>query len=235
MIKTKKNRKMLGQSNILTVPSQREQERHKEFWQRNKKVPSRYRYNLTICDEPKFIWYRNPKVGTRSLFHSFRGMGIQLAAEEPRGCYYRPDEYRDYFKFAFVRNPWERMVSGWLNKIVEANRLDLPEQQHQEFQHFGKFVSFCSKTDLQDFDLHFKPQHELIDLNELDYLGRMETFEKDVDEVFSHLGFEGFNVSHKNISKGKKNYTKFYNKRTRALVANIYRKDIQLFNYRFDS
>ncbi|MGD9799699.1 MAG: sulfotransferase family 2 domain-containing protein, partial [Parvularculaceae bacterium] len=74
-------------------------------------LPSQRRYNLTISSERKFIWFRVAIVGTRTILHALKNANAPLDAREESHLYLFPNLQRDYFKFAFVRNPWDRLVS----------------------------------------------------------------------------------------------------------------------------
>ena len=118
MIKTKKPLDKRFSSK-LNKKSRNIQEMCETFWQTHHDIPSSRKYNLTICDNPKFVWFRNAKAATRSTLEALSHTKIKLTAEQARQCYYSPQKYNDYFKFAFVRNPWDRLVSGWHNKIFQ--------------------------------------------------------------------------------------------------------------------
>lgn len=84
-------------------------------------LPSTRKYNLSISNKYKFIWFRVAKVGTRTIFSRLADDGLTLDLESPYGIHYIPKLYGEYFKFAFVRNPWDRLVSCWQNKVVQMN------------------------------------------------------------------------------------------------------------------
>lgn len=142
----------------LTDESKSDQEKWKIFWEENKTVPSTNRYNLSICDNPKFIWFRNAKVATRSTFNVFEDAGLEFVADSAFKCHYPPQAYKDYFKFAFVRNPWDRFVSGWLNKVIRKNAFKLAPDLYEELQEFDRFVTYCSKFNLDTWNSHFRRQ-----------------------------------------------------------------------------
>lgn len=220
----------------LDEASRRNQEEWANHWVDNTGGPSRYRYNLTISDSHQFLWFRNPKVGTRTLLKRFTDdENVSLTAVQARKCYYPMDFYKDYFKFAFVRDPWDRFYSGWRNKIFGKNKRIVASELHDELQDFNVFVKYYHTLDIMQGDLHFFHQHTLLDLNELDYVGRMESFEHDCHEIFTTLGLSTGEIVHKNRSPvSGQNYHRFYTEETAALIAEMYRKDIQLFGYRFN-
>ena len=234
MIRTKKERKgkILKRSRYLDSESKLQQSKWKDFWEMNDSIPSTYIYNLTICDDPKFIWFRNAKVGTRSTFEAFDNTNAELIADHATACYYAPQKYKDYFKFAFVRNPWDRLVSAWYQKIYERNTYNFSPSVHAELQNFENFVFYCSTMNVKIGNPHFRLQSALIDLNEVDYIGKFENFDEDLKRLFKILGLPITQIPHQNKSK-RKNYKSYYTEDTMQQVAKIYQKDIQVFGYTF--
>ena len=87
----------------------------------NKLLPSlcsKRKYNLTISEKYKFVWYRVAKVGTRSILEEFNKLNIPLSAYHSIHCYLPYKKYKDYFKFGFVRDPLNRFISAWKDKIL---------------------------------------------------------------------------------------------------------------------
>ena len=72
-------------------------------------------------------------------------------------------------------------------------------------------------------------------MNELDYLGRHEHFSEDLAEIFGILDIPLKKVPAQNKTHGRSHYSSYYSDRTRELVHNMYRKDIQLFGYHFEA
>jgi hypothetical protein len=142
--------------------------------------------------------------------------------------------YADYFKFAFVRNPWSRLVSCWQNKVVDSNvEFNFGAAELKRMQDFEAFVDFVASLDINKCNSHLRLQTVLIDLNNIDYLGRMETFGDDVNHIFRILGLNEKQVVPKNVTSNSKPYQDYYSQDLAAKVAQIYRKDIQMFGYRF--
>ena len=108
--------------------------------------PSSRGYDITLCHEKRFIWFRVPKVCTRTILYGLIDSGVKLDAEHPYEVYYPINKMSDYFKFTFVRNPWDRLVSAYKNKVVESNLYDLPDAVRRDF---SKFVSYVETLDLR--------------------------------------------------------------------------------------
>ncbi|MFC1866518.1 sulfotransferase family 2 domain-containing protein [Thermodesulfobacteriota bacterium] len=195
-------------------------------------LPSNGRYNITICHEKKFLWFRVAKVGTRTIFDVFKQAKVNLDAEHPMFCYYPTKLYNGYFKFAFVRNPWDRLVSCWKNKVVDSNYYRFSDKQLLKMQSFENFVEFVKSKDIKRCDHHIRLQSKLIDLNVVDFIGRFERFEEDLIKVTQIIGIE-YIKTYKNESKNKSNYMEYYDDRLQSMVADLYRRDINIFQYDF--
>ena len=191
--------------------------------------PSDIPYNLTISDKKKFIWFRVGKVGSRTILDVFRQANIELAAEHPFDVHYPVNSYKSYFRFAFVRNPWDRLVSYWRDKVIRRNKFDFSDSE-QGFESFVDYIAM--KVDMERGNPHLRLQSSLIDLNHIDFLGRFENFQTDLREVMGLLDIEA-TIKKKNASGRKADYHEYYTERTREKVAELYKKDIRIFNYEF--
>lgn len=142
--------------------------------------------------------------------------------------------YNKYFKFAFVRNPWERLVSEYAWKFGND---------------FTKFRQFC--TDILEgnykswyvyyrdplaFIQHIKPQYEFVyndsGIMEIDFPGRYENLDRDFRQICQITGLKYKRLPIYNKS-GHKHYTNYYEKYTRELVGKIYKEDIEIFKYNY--
>lgn len=152
------------------------------------------------------------------------------------------ERFNKYFKFTFVRNPWDRLVSAYFfMKKGGRNPFD-KKWAEQHLSDINSFQEFVEKLNNKNFrrvvlaEQHFRPQYKYVcDYKEnilTDFTGRLENIEKDFDYVSKRLGINA-KLPHFNKSK-KGNYKNYYNYRMKQIVANIYKKDIKLFNYKFE-
>lgn len=185
-------------------------------------------YHITMSDTHNFIWFRNAKVCTRTILevlcqHAEISLSASNVVFDKKAC-------REYFKFAFVRNPWDRVVSCYANKVANSSHYAFRECFGKDFNYF---VEFISKQNLSKTDRHIQLQKDLFPAKELHFIGRFENFEEDFKLVLNALGIKNAVIPHKNISNHR-HYSTYYNEKTKAMIASKYKEDIELFGYRFE-
>ena len=156
------------------------------------------RYMLCYDYVHKAIWFRVPKVASRTINEA-----LQAGSEKKDYIYaskmgYSPAICVGYFKFAFVRHPEERLLSAWRDKVLRRNHFHFDEDTHEKYKEIEHFVDWLATQDIEDCDVHIKSQHAQIDLNHLDFLGRMENFEEDFNYVVQKLELSVKKAGHLN-------------------------------------
>ena len=142
-----------------------------------------------------------------------------------------PPQCANYFSFAFVRNPWDRMVSIFCHKdpnlamCLAAAGIDLQSLSFDQF--LGTARAFGH--------VHLVPQTKFIYDDRgacfVDFLGRFEHLERDFAAVTQHLRIDAELSWHNRSTHG--DYRQYYDDRRRQLVAELYREDIEAFGYEF--
>ena len=187
-------------------------------------------YNLTISHSFRFVWFRVAKVGTRTIIDHLKSSGITLDVEHAMGIQYPRAMFDNYFKFAFVRDPFDRLVSCWRNKVLDENHFGLSESQRDDFQDFGQFLNWVELQDLDRGDHHLRKQQRLVDLNHVDFIGRMESFEHDFIRVCETLGISWRVVPKRNVSITVNDNAALRQENIDRVVR-LYEIDFQLFGY----
>ena len=187
-----------------------------------------------------------PELGPPRLAH--------LTAEEyVRYKYMTQEQFDNYFKFAFVRNPWDRMVSYYKY---------LDESSDLEFKQYlmGRFLT----EKWVDTNWFVRPQSSFLydddDRLLVDYVGRFENLQADFNKVCERIGIGATELPYVNKSENKpaksisalskvmkvvtpaettskaapECYQDYYDDESRDLVAELYKRDIELFGYSFD-
>lgn len=145
---------------------------------------------------------------------------------------------RGKYVFTFVRNPYARVLSYYLDKIVnfDSKNYELPKEM--EFMvktnttiSFKDFVKVISLIDDDTIDYHLKSMSYLIggvEAKEIN-VGKVEEFDKDWSEVVEVLGLGKLKCLNKN--RTKYSLQKYYDKETQRLVYERYNKDFKTFEY----
>jgi hypothetical protein len=149
--------------------------------------------------------------------------------------------YNQFFKFAFVRNPWDRLLSSYSHICAAEN--DPEWKTHtavlSRFKDFESFVLALEDPKLRRRILgftHFRPQVDWLTLPRskqiaVDFVGRFENLDLDYVIVADRLGISS-PLPNVNASKHVP-YRDAYSRRMRDIVAEMYSDDVNLLGYRF--
>ena len=146
------------------------------------------RFNITVSHSHRLVWFRVAKVGTRSIFGALRNAGVELDLEEPFGVMAPRALTRGYTRAGFVRHPIDRFLSGWQSTVIKFNHFDFDPTTHVEMKKLSNFIAWFAEQDPATCDLHFRLQSTLLPAGRLHLLGRMETFDTDLDRLLSIIG-----------------------------------------------
>jgi hypothetical protein len=198
-------------------------------------------YTLKPFDDHQAIFIHVPKNAGQSvrnsLFENLQPGHINVYTYQ---LIYPKSLFESYYKFAFTRNPWDRLVSAYMfmkgggahekdRKWAEKNLV-----QYSEFETFVR--DGLPRKKIQEWP-HFKPQVLFLKGQngkiKLDFIGRFETIQDDFEQVRKHLGISR-ELQHINKTTSKRDpYRSYYSEETREIAANVYREDITAFGYEF--
>lgn len=120
---------------------------------------------------------------------------------------------------AFVRNPYERVVSDlfWL-KFNQKE--DSPEEIYNTLQNYY--------FDRDDLDYHNYPQHHFLQDNNGKMVENIRIIKtEDLTKSLQNMGFFDYN----HIVNDNKSYMKYLNKDSIQIINSRFKKDFELFNY----
>ena len=143
-----------------------------------------------------------------------------------------PEIFDEYFKFSFVRNPWDFIISKYKDIWFTSEYPGGPigEKAGKSLKYFLEHYKTPSHEKGETFHDYFDPE-------QMDFVGRFENRESDLGYISEKIGETIDGKTHlrkiQMRDKNKKHYTEYYNDETREIVAKKYARDIELFEYEF--
>lgn len=208
-------------------------------------------YIISISDKYKFIYFETPKVACSTIKTTlFKAEGKEikdihlkknyplispLKAKQNMSFY-----FDNYFSFAFVRNPYSRILSCYLDKIIgdqKERNIRLPKLgfKSTDVISFEEFL-LAVKSHLTE-DIHWMPQTILLSSKKinLSFIGKIENFEEDFSFVLSSLNIETNIKNYRPHSVSADTKLKEYlNEKTISLIKEIYYDDFVNYGYSFE-
>jgi len=203
-----------------------------------------------IYHQHRCIFIHIPKTGGKSV-SSALGFGwpghkdiSQYAGE------LNPEVFQSYFKFAVVRNPWERLVSEYnfqkKNKRPKKDKLFIFDDRGAK-RGFADWVrtAFANPHHYNGEDwagdvskhIHrWSPQVDWISVNgkiAVDFIARLENIAEDFRQIRKKIGLPPAKMPWRN-SKWHWHYSNYYDDAMREMVAQYYARDIEAFGYRYE-
>ena len=159
--------------------------------------------------------------------------------------------YPEQFSFAFARNPWDRLVSCYRDKILGDVKgftsFDIKPGVANCLAGFDEFIpgmgfeafvhAVCSISDA-DADEHFRSQYTFVahpsKTLALSFVGRYETLAEDLKQIEARAGLPPLNLPRLQAASSKAVYQDYYPTHSlREAVALRFKSDIELFGYEF--
>ncbi|HKL50548.1 MAG TPA: sulfotransferase family 2 domain-containing protein [Wenzhouxiangellaceae bacterium] len=139
-----------------------------------------------------------------------------------------PEAWRSYFKFCFVRNPFDRAVSDY---IWRTRKKENAVMTFREFLDQLSRRDFTSSTIPRHFDNW--PIYTIDNRIAVDFIGRFERLEEDLARVFEFLGLDRRILVHAKSMPRQKRYQDWYGDPERSLVERLFANELREFEYRF--
>lgn len=147
-----------------------------------------------------------------------------------------PDEvlklYKEFYSFAIIRNPYERMISNYKMFTEKGFRFDkiklsigISDPSRITFEDFVIYT-------LKNSNHHWEKQVNYLpsDIKNLNFLGTMNNLNSDWEKISSEININT-QLPYLNSTKNSiKVFDEFYNKKTYDLVSNHFKEDIKLYN-----
>ncbi|WP_284152467.1 sulfotransferase family 2 domain-containing protein [Desulfofustis limnaeus] len=150
-------------------------------------------------------------------------------------------EFETLFKFAFVRNPWDKIFSAYhflLQGGYKGYNREWAKKHLSAYRDFNDFI--CNGLHRNDIRhcIHFRPQYEFVCLPlesrpHLDYVGFFEHLTQDFVYISNCIYGRTIPLEHKNKTTATNHvpFQEAYSEASRRIVGDLYGQDIEMFGY----
>jgi len=219
-------------------------------------------YSINISLKNRYVYLENPKVACGHIKRSLQCLeldgtdivvrNVHDRLESPLLMIYQlpADQLLEilngtaFFKFSFVRNPFTRTLSAYLDKIVRNQRhkrsillaLGRDPDELGQFVSFKEFVQAVVSIEPYHRDNHWRPQVEqlFLPMVHYDFLGRFERLDEDLGTALRRItgvrpGAVARDLSYKTDAAA--GIAEYYDDETADLVRMAYADDFETFGY----
>jgi hypothetical protein len=188
---------------------------------------------MIISHKYKFIFIHFPKAAGTSMRDFFYKRIPQEEIDESEKYHVHTAAsvvkelpfWNSYFKFGFVRNPWDMVVSAYFfyfkNKEEVAKKCPTIELFFQNLEFLGDF--YLHPATYYFFDG---------DNNLMDYIGKYEDLPNSFDYCLQRIGLTGQLEFH-NASEHK-HYSYYYDEHWQNVIGERYGNDVSTWKYCFE-
>jgi len=139
----------------------------------------------------------------------------------------------DCFAFAFVRNPWDRVVSTYFYLKNGGDREEDREdvERYLPYDNFRSFVLDGFKAGKIFNQLHFRPQYQWLSKDGnlvVDSIGRFENLQNNFSRFCRLFRIPNYKLPHLNKTR-REYFRNYYDADTWEVIYLAYRKDVELF------
>jgi len=151
--------------------------------------------------------------------------------------FYPKKYWREYTSFISIRNPWDRLYSGFML----AKQFNIPAYKEAlapyDLTTFNNFVAeIMTQPELYENDRLFWPQHKWFYNGKkrvkFDKVMRFENLREDASAILNKIGKSNNDFPHL-LKTDKPHYREIYNNTSVKIIQDIYKKDIEMFRYNF--
>ena len=187
----------------------------------------------TVCRHNAFrkVLTGNPKYDN-SFFNKVMGLLMYCKTSDYLNKEMNMDEekWKIYKKFCFIRNPYERALSGWNHINIKLNL------KSDFFDYINKPNLLNDVSDIEYGHIFMSQKRQIEDETGecgVDIIGRFEYLENDLRVILNNLGFEKIfhpiekvNVSNKNGAEDV-----IFEKKTIRKLNHLFADDLDFFHY----
>lgn len=135
------------------------------------------------------------------------------------------DRFERYFKFAFVRNPLDRLVSEYEYILSQP-----AHGRHRRVQQLGSFEGFVHmqipRRDAHQLNMLCDSKGRLL----VDFVGKVETLDQDWRNICARLEIPWRELPRRNATSHRP-FADYYDQRLKALVGRHWGREFEFFGY----
>lgn len=186
---------------------------------------------------PAFVYQKYETVDdfcTGEMINDWNHIPMHVAKK-----YMQPWLYNKYYKFGFVRNPYDRLVSAF-----EYAKQFFKKKSGGDYNIYRKNETYWKLHNFKQWILTEFARNgkcgkygwQCLYVDGCDFVGRFENLEHDVKHALDTIDPDIYTpLEHTNRSKSSsKHYSEWYDDETREIVSQLYFKDLEQFNYTFE-
>ena len=191
-----------------------------------------------------------PKIQVNNRFYSPHVRPFQLGEHKSQEIF----KSNEFVKFTFVRNPYSRILSCYLHRMMKGSGPNPTKQSVEKFTgksmsswepSFSDFVHVIGDMRLDQMEAHFLPQYNasLSGLINYSFFGKLESFDQDMLSLLSELNLsrhvkpktlQGAQSNSPEITNASNKLPKYLSKPVERKILEIYRDDFDFFDYSHD-
>ncbi|HVV64796.1 MAG TPA: sulfotransferase family protein [Rhizomicrobium sp.] len=214
-------------------------------------------YLINWSQKHRYIYVETPKVACSSIKLSLQRIELDDRAYVPSDIHKRAQSpllsvrarplrflralrSSAYFRFCFVRDPYARVLSAYLDKLVRNERerpqslasLGLAPDAQPSFR---EFLEALERTEPSKFDVHWARQVDLLTpkLVAYDFIGRFENFREDFSTVLGRIGRgpDWIADARQHRTDASAQLSQWIGPAERALIERIFAADFDAYGY----
>ena len=225
--------------------------------------PENFDYSINISLKYRYMYVETPKVACSSIKTTLQRLELEDPGyfwdsnKDVHNRYFspllRPSQVGNFvnflnksniYKFCFIRNPYTRLLSGYLDKIVgnqspKRQILMLLGHDYLDIEKeisFSDFVKVIVSQPISQMDPHWRPQYyqTFHDSIRYDFVGKFEQFDKDFETVVTRIGgkySEYSSVEQRHSTNSAVKLAEYFSNDVADLVYRKYSIDFEHFGY----
>jgi hypothetical protein len=200
---------------------------------------------MIVSPSKKFIFVQVPRTGGTSMQKFLHERIPRLIDTTPpsnmpisriKEVYNKP--INNFFKFAFVRNPWDWVVSLYMFHKYIIGKNWAKKYAKSDIIEFNNFVTYLHNrkekhaAPLSRMDLSI--YYCINGKSAMDFVGRFENLHKDFSYICKRLGIVYAAKMFPDTNKvTRSHYSTYYNDRSKQLVEKYFKHTINTYGYKF--